>query len=90
MAYENLRLEFEDSLAILTIDAVEDGFDLAWSSVPGKTYQVEHLPELAEQWNVVTTVPSAGSATSFQDREQGRTGAPTGHYRVRVVAPAAQ
>ncbi len=75
-------------LTILSIDGVPNGFDVVWSSVAGRNYQVEHLPELGSAWNSVADVPAAGETTSFADRDPARAALPKGHYRVRALPPA--
>ncbi len=59
---------------------------VTWSSVAGKSYDVEYSVTLtAESWEVIGSVNDVADASaSFQDDAAARTANPSGYYRVRV------
>ncbi|HNU99464.1 MAG TPA: hypothetical protein PKK20_05965, partial [Verrucomicrobiota bacterium] len=65
---------------------VRRGADLkiAWSSIEGRIYTVEHTAALPGGWASIATVPSHGSATSYTDTDPTRLGKAVGFYRVQL------
>ena len=61
-----------------------DGIALRWSSVPGKTYTIEHSTNF-QSWNGITSF-QAGDMEEliYTDNEVGRVTGPSGFYRVAV------
>lgn len=69
------------ALRILSVAA--DGQTLAWSSVPGKNYQVLATPDLAAGFGPLSSVlPSGGATTSYTNPAPG---AASQFYRVAVI-----
>lgn len=68
------------------ITEVRRGADLkiAWSSLEGRIYTVEHTAALPGGWASIATVPSHGSSTSYTDTDPTRLGKAMGFYRVRL------
>ncbi|NMD18933.1 MAG: choice-of-anchor D domain-containing protein [Verrucomicrobia bacterium] len=68
------------------ITEVRRGADLkiAWSSIEGRIYTVEHTAALPGGWASIATVPSHGSATSYTDTDPTRLGKAVGFYRVQL------
>ena len=58
--------------------------ELSWSSVAGKTYEVEYAPTLDADWESVSTTTATGAASTLTDDEPGRVQGETGFYRVGV------
>jgi len=87
------RIRNEGSQAIVPrpddpprITEVRRGADLkiAWSSLEGRIYTVEHTVALPGGWASIATVPSHGSSTSYTDTDPTRLGKAIGFYRVRL------
>jgi fibronectin-binding autotransporter adhesin len=83
-----------DSNSVLRIEALgaagEDGFDVIWQSVSGRTYQVLYTDTLWEDWqtNLPGAVLTAGEGETnllYRDSTSGEAGKK--FYRVKVAVP---
>ena len=73
-------------LSILSIERRQEGLNLTWTSVAGKTYGVEFAQQLgAGDWEVVAEVRAEGPTTAREDFEKSRTGSSEGYYRIREL-----
>ncbi len=75
-----------DYFRLVATTRSNDGVNLQWTSVNGKSYTIEYSPSLAAgSWIEVTTVNNATETiTSFLDNDAGRSANEIGFYRVRV------
>jgi hypothetical protein len=58
--------------------------DLRWSSVEGKTYEVEYAPALDADWQSVGTLMAVGAKSTLKDEDATRVQLGAGFYRVQV------
>jgi hypothetical protein len=62
---------------------------LSWSSVAGKTYELQYSPTLeGDSWIAVTSISADSALTTFTDDDPGRQGPSVGFYRVQVSGNA--
>ena len=75
-----------DYLRVTAASRGGDGNGLTWTSVPGKTYEIQYSTSLEPgSWQVLSSKMAApGVETTFTDSDAGRQSAPEGFYRIRV------
>ena len=71
---------------VTTTTRSDTGVSVSWSSVSGKSYDVEYSPSLeVDAWSVIGSVDNVTEATaSFEDTDAARTANPAGFYRPRL------
>ena len=73
-----------DYFRLTSVRRSEGGIDLSWSSVVGKTYDVEYASTLAGAWQAIGTMMATTSESSLTDDDTARIQTGSGFYRVLV------